>query len=75
MTERIAPVPESPLIQLRRTAAQKTSALGHVLGPWENDGEVACRAVCTKCGRAVYARAEGSLVGIAGRACSERCDS
>jgi hypothetical protein len=75
MRLRLASMPEEPLIQLCRTAEQTTLALGHILGPWTIVEDIARRAVCTKCGRAVYARAEGKLVGIAGRACGERCDA
>ncbi len=66
---------DSKLGRLCRTAERRSAALGHLLGPWKAEEDVARRAICTKCGRAVYARAEGSLAGIAGRACGEPCDA
>jgi len=66
---------DSQLGRLCRTAESRTSALGHLLGPWQAEEDVARSATCSKCGRGVYARAEGKLVGIAGRACGEPCDA
>jgi hypothetical protein len=62
------------LVQLCRTAELRAASLGHELGPWHEVEDVARRTACVRCGRVVYARAEGSLSGIAGRACGERCD-
>ncbi len=77
MGQRSAPArEESPVSLVCRTAEQKTLALGHLLGPWTappGEEEIARYAVCERCGRAVYARAESKLVGIAGRACGEPC--
>jgi hypothetical protein len=64
---------ESQLPELCRLAEERAAALGHVLAPWSAPEDVARRTVCSVCGRAVYVRAEGSLAGIAGRACVERC--
>jgi hypothetical protein len=76
MTQRVESVSDNAqLAQLCRSAEDRARALGHLLGAWEAEGEIACRAVCTRCGRAVYVRAEGKLGGIAGRACGEHCDS
>jgi hypothetical protein len=76
MREGLVPTSDdSQLAQLCRAAEERTLALGHLLGPWAEEDEVARRAVCTRCGRAVYVRAEGGLGGIAGRACGEPCDA
>jgi hypothetical protein len=76
MTQRVVPASDnSQLDHLCRAAEDRVGALGHVLGAWTAEGEVARRAVCTRCGRAVYVRAEGKLGGVAGRACGEPCDA
>jgi hypothetical protein len=76
MTQRVPSASDNnTLAQLCRAAEDRAHALGHLLDAWTADGEVARRAACTKCGRAVYVRAEGKLGGIAGRACGEPCDA
>jgi hypothetical protein len=76
MTQHAAPASDGmQLAQLCRAAEDRARALGHVLGAWAAEGEVARLAACTKCGRAVYVRAEGKLGGMAGRACGEPCDA
>jgi hypothetical protein len=75
MTQRLTTASGDRLAQLRGAAEQRAASLGHFLGPWTTVEEgVSYRATCTVCGRAVYARAEGALAGMAGRACGEPCD-
>jgi hypothetical protein len=64
---------DAQLDLLCATAEVRAESLGHRLGPWVEVDDVARRAMCRDCGRAVYARAEGGLSGIAGRACGEPC--
>ena len=76
MTLRLTTATDDLLAQLRESAEERAASLGHFLGPWATvDDGVAYRSTCTACGRAVYARAEGALAGIAGRACGEPCDA
>jgi hypothetical protein len=64
---------ETQLAELCRLAEERAASLGHVLAPWSAPEDVSRRTVCSVCGRAAYVRAEGSLAGIAGRACTESC--
>jgi hypothetical protein len=60
-----------------QAAARKAADLGHQLGAWvAPPGEEASarRSSCSRCKRAVYVRAEGDLVGMAGRAVVEACE-
>jgi hypothetical protein len=75
MGQRPTSASDDTLVRLCRTAEMRAASLEHELGPWDEVEEVARRATCVRCGRAVYVRAEGSLSGIAGRACGERCDA
>jgi hypothetical protein len=49
---------------------------GHDLGDWESpagEESLARSAVCRRCGRVAYVRAEPSLAGAAGPALNEPC--
>jgi hypothetical protein len=63
------------LAALCRIATTTVSARGHHLDEWgpAPGEELARRAVCVRCGRAVYARTEPGLTGVAGRALTEPC--
>jgi hypothetical protein len=57
-------------------AGERARAQGHELGPWEapaGDEAIALRAVCRRCGRVAYVRAEGGMAGSAGDALTEGC--
>ena len=73
MRDRLAPASGDTLDRLCRSAEERAGALGHALTGWTGD-QVGRRAACTKCGRAVYVRAEGKLAGMAGRAVAELCE-
>jgi hypothetical protein len=69
---------ESELLELCAVAEAKTSRQGHELEPWavaDAEGAPARRAACTRCGRKVYVRVEGGLVGMAGSALGEPCET
>jgi hypothetical protein len=60
-----------------QAAARKATNLGHVLGAWAAPPGAeasARRSSCSRCERVVYVRAEGDLVGMAGRAIVEHCE-
>jgi hypothetical protein len=57
---------------------KRARSLGHRLGPWQErvDKVTASRhATCTICGRVVYVRIEGGLLGAAGAAAVEECST
>lgn len=59
------------------TAADAARARGHDLGEWEappGEEAIARSAVCRRCSRVAYVRAEGALAGAVGPALVERCD-
>jgi hypothetical protein len=65
-----------PLTELKALASDRAKQLGHDLEDWTvppDEHGIAHRALCRRCGRTVYVRAEQGLAGIAGRAARERC--
>jgi hypothetical protein len=70
---------ESDLLDdLCSSAQDAAQARGHDLGPWSappDETWIARAAQCVRCGRGAYVRSEPPLVGAAGPALSERCDS
>jgi hypothetical protein len=67
---------EPRLAELCAAVASRARALGHHLDPWESppgEERIARRTVCRVCGRTLYARVEGELMGVAGRASHDPC--
>jgi len=67
---------ESRLAGLCASIAERARGLGHDLAPWEappGEEGVAQRTLCRRCGRTVYARVEGDLMGVSGAAAREPC--
>jgi hypothetical protein len=57
---------------------ERARSLGHRLEPWQDTGDMVTasrRSRCTICGRAVYVRVEGGLLGTAGAANVEACSA
>jgi hypothetical protein len=65
------------LVELCERAAEAARARGHDLDSWRTpagqDG-VARAAVCRRCGRVVYVRAESGFAGAAGEALTQDCE-
>jgi hypothetical protein len=64
------------LDDLCQSAEDAALAGGHELGEWEAaEGEesLARSAVCRRCGRVAYVRAEPAMAGAAGPALTEAC--
>jgi hypothetical protein len=66
------------LVELCAQAEARATAGGHVLTPWRapvGEDAIGRAADCGRCGRGIYARAEGGLRGMSGRALTEPCDA
>jgi hypothetical protein len=69
------PLP-SPIAELCALASSRAEERGHDLAGWVDateDGAVARRAACRRCGRVVYVRVEDAMQGMAGDALTEPC--
>jgi hypothetical protein len=66
------------LVELCERTADAAHARGHELDSWATppgqDG-VARAAVCRRCGRVAYVRAESGFAGAAGEALTQDCES
>jgi hypothetical protein len=74
----MTPVESDLLDDLCSSAEDAAQVRGHELGPWSappDETSIARAAQCVRCGRGVYVRSEPPLVGAAGPALSERCNS
>jgi hypothetical protein len=66
------------LAELCALAAAAAEKQGHELDDWiqpDRDEATGLRAVCRRCGRVVYVRAESSMQGMAGAALREPCSA
>ena len=66
------------LVELCAQAETRATARGHVLTSWRapvGEEAIARAADCSRCGRGIYVRAEGDLMGLSGRALTEPCDA
>jgi hypothetical protein len=71
------PPENDALVDLTETTRAKAERLGHDLEPWTpppGEEAIARRTTCRRCGERLYVRAEVGLLGMAGRAGSERCE-
>jgi hypothetical protein len=72
------PTMPAALAELCAQAEARATARGHVLSQWQapaGEEAVARGAECRRCGRTIYARAEGDLKGLSGRTLTEPCDA
>jgi hypothetical protein len=69
--------PGEHLLELCERAAEAACARGHALDPWSappDEDAIARAAVCRRCGRVVYVRAESGFAGAAGEALTQNCE-
>jgi hypothetical protein len=70
-------VPGEHLFEVCNRAAAAACARGHALDQWSappDEDAIARAAVCRRCGRVVYVRAEGGFAGAAGEALTQNCE-
>jgi hypothetical protein len=69
--------PGEHLVELCERAAEAACARGHALDRWSTPPEeeaIARAAVCRRCGRVAYVRAESGFAGAAGEALTQNCE-
>jgi hypothetical protein len=65
------------LLELCERAAEAARARGHELNPWRappGGDAIARAAICRRCGRVAYVRAESGFAGAAGEALTQSCE-
>jgi hypothetical protein len=73
----VIPLHDPRLDELCRLAMAAAEGRGHDIREWvdeRDDGALAKRARCDRCGKPIYVRIEDGMTGMAGGALTQSCD-